>query len=62
MRTSGKLREVDSNKSKEEVYTQIEEHMRVELGKPLPRAVFVLGGPGSGKGTQCATLVNTYGW
>lgn len=26
-----------------------------------PNVVFVLGGPGSGKGTQCARLVNEYG-
>eukprot|EP01006_Ploeotia_vitrea_P062941 TRINITY_DN84673_c0_g1_i1.p1 TRINITY_DN84673_c0_g1~~TRINITY_DN84673_c0_g1_i1.p1 ORF type:complete len:444 (-),score=33.10 TRINITY_DN84673_c0_g1_i1:123-1397(-) len=28
---------------------------------PRPRIVFVLGGPGSGKGTQCAKLVKTFG-
>ncbi|KAL3677744.1 hypothetical protein R1sor_020700 [Riccia sorocarpa] len=27
-----------------------------------PRVVFVLGGPGSGKGTQCAKLVDQYGF
>lgn len=26
------------------------------------RVVFVLGGPGSGKGTLCAKIVETYGW
>ena len=26
------------------------------------RVVFVLGGPGSGKGTQCARIVEKYGW
>mmetsp|Transcript_21737 Transcript_21737/g.66977 ORF Transcript_21737/g.66977 Transcript_21737/m.66977 type:complete len:227 (-) Transcript_21737:433-1113(-) len=26
------------------------------------RVVFVLGGPGSGKGTQCGRIVETYGW
>jgi UMP-CMP kinase len=24
--------------------------------------VFVLGGPGAGKGTQCANIVKEYGW
>ena len=24
--------------------------------------VFVLGGPGAGKGTQCANIVREYGW
>ena len=27
-----------------------------------PRVLFVLGGPGSGKGTQCENLVNLYGF
>ena len=27
-----------------------------------PNVVFVLGGPGSGKGTQCANLVREYGF
>ena len=26
------------------------------------RVVFVLGGPGVGKGTQCAKIVEQYGW
>lgn len=26
------------------------------------RVVFVLGGPGVGKGTQCAKIVAQYGW
>ena len=29
---------------------------------PGRRVVFVLGGPGSGKGTQCARLVAEFGW
>ncbi|KAK7592945.1 hypothetical protein V9T40_007697 [Parthenolecanium corni] len=27
-----------------------------------PKVIFVLGGPGAGKGTQCAKLVDTYGF
>jgi hypothetical protein len=27
-----------------------------------PRVIFVLGGPGSGKGTQCARIVRDYGF
>jgi hypothetical protein len=27
-----------------------------------PQVVFVLGGPGAGKGTQCANIVRDYGW
>jgi hypothetical protein len=29
---------------------------------PKPQVVFVLGGPGAGKGTQCANIVREYGW
>lgn len=29
---------------------------------PAFRVVFVLGGPGSGKGTMCARIVDKYGW
>merc|ERR1719265_387330 len=54
--------EVDSSLTKEEVYKQIQGHMNPVFGKPLPRAIFVLGGPGAGKGTQCANLVNDYGF
>ena len=58
---SDKCCEVDSSLTKEEVYKQIQGHMNPVFGKPLPRAIFVLGGPGAGKGTQCANLVNDYG-
>ena len=27
-----------------------------------PQIVFILGGPGSGKGTQCADMVEKYGF
>ena len=27
-----------------------------------PKVVFVLGGPGAGKGTQCAKIVEEFGW
>ena len=37
-------------------------HMDKEFTKRLPRAVFVLGGPGSGKGTQCAKIVEQFGF
>eukprot|EP00184_Porphyridium_aerugineum_P000650 CAMPEP_0184693334 /NCGR_PEP_ID=MMETSP0313-20130426/1577_1 /TAXON_ID=2792 /ORGANISM="Porphyridium aerugineum, Strain SAG 1380-2" /LENGTH=486 /DNA_ID=CAMNT_0027151387 /DNA_START=121 /DNA_END=1581 /DNA_ORIENTATION=- len=29
---------------------------------PLPKIVFVLGGPGAGKGTQCERIVKEFGW
>ncbi len=27
-----------------------------------PQVVFVLGGPGAGKGTQCGKIVEEFGW
>jgi hypothetical protein len=30
--------------------------------KPKPRVLFILGGPGAGKGTQCALLAAEYGF
>ncbi|KAK5578425.1 hypothetical protein RB653_008096 [Dictyostelium firmibasis] len=32
------------------------------MEKSKPNVVFVLGGPGSGKGTQCANIVKDFGW
>ena len=37
-------------------------HEPVTLNKPKPYVVFVLGGPGSGKGTVCPRLVADYGF
>ena len=31
-------------------------------GDQLPSVVFVLGGPGAGKGTQCANIVEKFGY
>jgi UMP-CMP kinase len=35
---------------------------RVRVPRALPRVLFVLGGPGSGKGTQCALLASQFGF
>lgn len=32
------------------------------LTEKKPQIVFILGGPGSGKGTQCADMVEKYGF
>ena len=29
---------------------------------PIPKVIFVIGGPGAGKGTQCAKLVEEFGY
>lgn len=33
-----------------------------QQGPQTPKVVFVLGGPGAGKGTQCSRLANEYGF
>ncbi len=46
------------------MYAQIKDKLSEVNVHPLPPAnmVFVLGGPGAGKGTQCAILVERYGF
>lgn len=35
--------------------------METDRSLPSSRVYFIMGGPGSGKGTQCARLVERYG-
>ncbi|KAG6548156.1 hypothetical protein Mapa_010206 [Marchantia paleacea] len=35
---------------------------KIDNSSSRPRVIFVLGGPGSGKGTQCAKIVDNYGF
>merc|ERR1712012_1412872 len=51
----GKCKVVESIGSVESIYSNIRKHFIQALVKP--KVVFVLGGPGAGKGTQCTTLV-----
>merc|ERR1719203_1762893 len=51
----GKCKVVESIGSVESIYANIRKHFIQALVKP--KVVFVLGGPGAGKGTQCTTLV-----
>jgi len=49
----------------DQVYMEVASIMAKDKVQPLPiaeKVVFVLGGPGSGKGTQCAKLVEDYGF
>jgi adenylate kinase len=46
---------VDATATVEEVYAETRSHF-------LPQVVFVLGGPGSGKGTQCARIKEEFGY
>jgi adenylate kinase len=60
----GKVIKVDASKGKDEVYKNLSEELRKHsVNPPPPPAVyFVVGGPGSGKGTQCDNLVKDYGF
>lgn len=60
----GKVIEVNADKGKEEVYEELKTKLtEAHVHKPHPPTVyFVVGGPGSGKGTQCDNLVRDYGF
>jgi adenylate kinase len=49
------VRRVDATKHADTVYAQVRKYF-------TPDIVFVLGGPGSGKGTQCANIVRDFGY
>ncbi len=51
----GRVQSVDATPSSEEVFTAVKAIFD-------PVVAFVLGGPGSGKGTQCANIVSNYGF
>ncbi|XP_052787878.1 adenylate kinase isoenzyme 5-like isoform X6 [Mya arenaria] len=63
----GKLKKVSAEAGPDEVFTEVEtifdEMLKTETS-PLKDAkiVFVVGGPGSGKGTQCEKIVEKYGF
>jgi len=54
-----KLAKVSSMGSVEDIYGNVRKHFVPFVQKP--NVVFVLGGPGAGKGTQCANLVRDFG-
>jgi len=58
----GKLTEIDANQRGEDVLADIEGQVLIGNFKIRSKKVFVLGGPGSGKGTQCKLLVEKYGF
>lgn len=52
----------DTNANGQTAHVKKAEVVKLEMTVPKPKVVFVLGGPGSGKGTQCANLVKQYGF
>ena len=52
----GKLRRIDSAMPPEVVYNEVQKCLR----PAKPEVVFVLGGPGAGKGTQCSNIVDAF--
>ncbi len=65
MRELGKCVEIDAERPEASVWRQLRNELEEKLfGKRfgLPKAIFVVGGPGAGKGTQCALLKERMGF
>ncbi|KAK4763804.1 hypothetical protein SAY87_013242 [Trapa incisa] len=68
--SKGKVRKIDAAKPIEQVFQAVQtvftvhndKETNVSLIEKNPTVVFVLGGPGSGKGTQCANIVQHFGY
>jgi adenylate kinase len=60
LKKKGKCIEIASTSSVEDVYSQARIHFILPAKLALKNLVLVLGGPGSGKGTQCAKLAEKY--
>ncbi|KAH9498984.1 Adenylate kinase isoenzyme 5 [Bulinus truncatus] len=62
----GKLKLVDAEGSTDEVFEMVDKVFEEEKIPPskdcFGKVVFVVGGPGSGKGTQCDLIVQKYGY
>ena len=55
------LRKVSAVGSIETIFNKVEMCFTMEkLIKPKPKVIFVMGGPGAGKGTQCGKLLKKY--
>ncbi len=61
-RKRGKCTEISSEKSIEEVYNEARELFVSPVPINHRNMIFVLGGPGSGKGTQCANIIKEFGF
>ena len=57
----GALRKVSAHGSIGQIFGRVERAFSAEgLIKPKPKVIFVMGGPGAGKGTQCGKLLKKY--
>lgn len=57
--------QINAERSTEVVSRQVQNQVdQVLFGKriEMPKVVFVVGGPGAGKGTQCAKIKETFGF
>ena len=61
LKKKGKCIEISCTTSVDAVYEQARNHFIPPLKLSLKNLVFILGGPGSGKGTQCSKLAVKYG-
>jgi len=56
-----KLITINAERSPDEIFAEVEENVDRVILKD-PKVLFIVGGPGSGKGTQCELLVEKYGF
>ncbi|KAI9091558.1 adenylate kinase-domain-containing protein [Phlyctochytrium arcticum] len=60
-RKNNKCITISTEPSPDEVYNTVKKHFETPVPINHPNVVFVLGGPGSGKGTQCTRLAAEFG-
>jgi len=65
----GRVRKISAEQTPDEVYAEVQQAFegagfkkQESFAMPDKKVYFVLGGPGSGKGTQCAKIVDDYGF
>ncbi len=56
----GKMRKVDAGGGIDEIFHKVEDVFTNEYIIRRPKVIFVMGGPGAGKGTQCGRLLRKY--
>ncbi|XP_064650272.1 uncharacterized protein LOC135501836 [Lineus longissimus] len=63
-KTQGKLADIKAEGTIEDIFAEVKKHVDQTVSNPLKSAtvIFVVGGPGCGKGTQCDRIVKKYGF